>query len=231
MQVNSLAANHTLYPKRAYDTLRDFVPVVLVGSTPNVLVMHPSIPANSVKEFVALAQKKPDSISYASSGVGGASFLAAEYFKMLTGVQILHIPYKGTGPALRAMLGGEVQTMIAAAPGTIAFIKGGQLKALGVTGAKRWPVMPELPTLAEAGVKGYEFETWYALFVPGGTPRGVVTKINTTVNAMLDAPEVKAQFQRGGVQPAGGTQESFTTYFRNEIEKLGKVIRVTGAKP
>lgn len=231
MQVNSLAANETLYPKKAYDTHKDFIPVVLVGSTPNVLVMHPSIPANNVKDFVALAQKKPNSISYASSGVGGASFLAAEYFKMLTGVQMLHVPYKGTGPALRGILGGEAQTMIAAAPGTISFIKGGQLKALGVTGAKRWPVMPQLPTLAEAGIKGFEFETWYGLFVPGGTPQKAVAKLNESVNAMLAMPDVKAQLQRAGVQSAGGTQQSFAVYFQNEIDKLGKVIRTTRAKP
>lgn len=231
MQVNSLAANHTLYPKKSYDTHKDFIPVVLVGSTPNVLVMHPSIPANDVKEFVALAQKRPDSISYASSGVGGASFLAAEYFKMLTGVRMLHVPYKGTGPAMRGILGGEAQTMIAAAPGTISFIKGGQLKALGVTGPKRWPVMPQLPTLAEAGIIGFEFETWYGLFVPGGTPPAIVGKLNASVNSMLAMPDVKAQLERAGVQPAGGTQQGFSAYFQNEIDKLGKVIRTTGAKP
>src|SRR5688572_23108381 len=159
MQVNSLAANHTLYPKLSYDTLRDFVPVVLIGDTPNVLVIHPSMPVQTVREFVALARKRPNEIVYASSGVGGASFLATEYFKMLTGTKMLHVPYKGTAPALSAILSGETQAMIAAAPGTISFIRTGELRALGVTGEKRWLVMPELPTLMEAGVKDFEFAT------------------------------------------------------------------------
>ena len=231
LQVNSLAANHTLYPKLPYDTLHDFIPVVLIGDTPNVLVIHPSMPPRSVGEFVALARRRPDEIVYASSGVGGASFLATEYFKMLTGAKMLHVPYKGTAPALSAILAGEAQAMIAAAPGTISFIKDGKLRALGVTGADRWPVMPELPTLKEAGVKDFEFTTWYGLFAPRGTPPEIVMKLNATVNRMLAMPDVKEQMRRGGFQAAGGTSESFATYFRGEVEKLGKVIRATGAQP
>jgi tripartite-type tricarboxylate transporter receptor subunit TctC len=231
MQVNSLAANHTLYPKLPYDTLRDFMPVVLVGDTPNVLVIHPSMPVKTVGQFVALAQKRPDEIVYASSGVGGASFLATEYFKMLTGVKMLHVPYKGTAPALSAILAGETQAMIAAAPGTISFIRSEKLRALGVTGEKRWPVMPELPTLIEAGVKDFEFATWYGLFAPRGTSPEIVSKLNAAINKMLVMPDVKEQMQRGGFEAAGGTSESFTAYFRREVEKLGKVIRTTGAKP
>jgi tripartite-type tricarboxylate transporter receptor subunit TctC len=231
MQVNSLAANHTLYPKLSYDTLKDFIPVVLIGDTPNVLVIHPSMPVQTVKEFVALARKRPNEIVYASSGVGGASFLATEYFKMLTGVKMLHVPYKGTAPALSAILSGETQAMIAAAPGTISFVKTGKLRALGVTGEKRWQVMPELPTLMEAGVKDFEFATWYGLFAPRGTPGEIVTKLNATVNKMLAMPDIKEQMQRGGFQAAGGTPESFAAYFHGEVEKLGKVIRATGAKP
>ncbi|MGZ8231655.1 MAG: Bug family tripartite tricarboxylate transporter substrate binding protein [Burkholderiales bacterium] len=231
MQVNSLAANHTLYPKLPYDTLKDFIPVVLIGDTPNVLVIHPSMPARTAREFVALAHKRPNEIVYASSGVGGASFLATEYFKMLTGAKMLHVPYKGTAPALSAILAGETQAMIAAAPGTISFIKSGKLRALGVTGEKRWLVMPELPTLMEAGIKDFEFATWYGLFAPRGTSPEIVAKLNTTVNQMLAMPDIKEQMQRGGFQAVGGTPESFAAYFRSEVEKLGKVIRTTGAKP
>jgi tripartite-type tricarboxylate transporter receptor subunit TctC len=231
MQVNSLAANHTLYPKLPYDTLKDFIPIVLVGSTPNVFVIHPSMPVKNAAEFVALAQRRPDEISYASSGVGGASYLATEYFKMLTGVKMLHVPYKGTAPAIAAILSGEAQVSIAAAPGTISFIKSGKLRALGVTGAQRWPVFPQLPTLEEAGIKGFEFETWYGIFAPRGTPAAVATKLNATVNKVLAMPDVKEQLQKGGFEIAGGTQESFAAYFQSEIEKLGKVIRTTGAKP
>jgi tripartite-type tricarboxylate transporter receptor subunit TctC len=150
---------------------------------------------------------------------------------MLTGARMLHVPYKGTGPALSAMLAGETQAMIAAAPGTISYIRGGKLRALGVTGDKRWPVMPELPTLMEAGIKDFEFTTWYGLFVPRGTSPEIVSKLNTTANKMLTMPDVKEQMQRGGLEAAGGTPESFTVFFRSEVEKLGKVIRTTGAKP
>lgn len=231
IQVNSLAANHTLYPKLPYDTLKDFTPIVLVGNTPNVLVIHPSMPVKSAADFVALAHRKPNEIAYASSGYGGASYLATEYFKMLTGAQMLHVPYKGTAPALSAILTGEAQASIAAAPGTISFIRSGKLRALGVTGAKRWQVFPELPTLMEAGIKNFEFETWYGVFAPGGTPADVIAKLNTTVNKMLKMADVKDQLQKSGFEPTGGTQESFVSYFRDEIDKLGKVIRTTGAKP
>jgi len=231
IQVNSLAANHTLYPKLPYDTLRDFIPVVLIGDTPNVLVIHPSMPARTAAEFVALAHKRPNEIAYASSGVGGASFLATEYFKMLTGAKMLHVPYKGTGPALTAILAGEAQAMVAAAPGTISFLKSGKLRGLGVTGRKRWPVMPDLPTLMEAGIKDFEFATWYGLLAPRGTPPEIVAKLNATVNKMLAMPDVKQQMQRGGIEAAGGSPESFADFFLAEVKKLGAVIRVTGAKP
>lgn len=231
MQVNSLAANHTLYPKLPYDTLKDFIPIVHLGDTPNVLVVHPSMPVKSAAEFVALGRRRPNEIVYASSGVGGAAYLAAEYFKMLTGVKMMHVPYKGTGPALTAMLAGETQAMIAAAPGTISYVKSGKLRALGVTGEKRWPVMPELPTLIEAGIKDFEFTTWYGLFAPRGTPTEIVAKLNATANRMLGMPDVKEQMQRGGLEAAGGTSDSFAAYFRNEVDKLGKVIRTTGATP
>jgi tripartite-type tricarboxylate transporter receptor subunit TctC len=231
MQVNSLAANHTLYPKLPYDTLKDFVPVVLVGSTVNVLVVHPSMPVRTALDFVALAQRSPDEVSYASSGVGGSSYLATEYFKLLTGVRMLHVPYKGTASAITAILSGEAQASIAAAPGTISFIKTGKLRALGVTGARRWSVFPRLPTLREAGIRDFEFETWYGIFVPRGTPAAIVAKLNSTVNTILSAPDVTEQMQKGGFEIAGGTQERFAAYFLSEVEKLGKVIRATGAKP
>lgn len=231
VQVNSLAANHTLYPKLPYDTLKDFIPVVLVATTPNVLVIHPSMPVKNVLEFVALANRRPNEVSYASSGYGGTSYLATEYFKLQTGVKMLHVPYKGSAPAIAAILSGEAQASIVAAPGTINFIRSGRLRALGVTGARRWPVFPQLPTLSEAGIKAFEFETWYGIFVPRGTPGAVVAKLNTTVNAILGAADVKDQMQKGGFEIMGGTQESFAGYFVKEVEKLGKVIRATGAKP
>lgn len=230
LQVNSLAANHTLYKKLPYDTHRDFIPIVLAASTPNVLVVHPSLPANNVREFIALAKRRPDEIAYASSGVGGASYLATEMFKLDTGAKMTHIPYKGTVPALTAMISGETQAMIAALPGTVPNLKAKQLRALAVTSIKRAPAMPELPTVDESGVKGFEFATWYGLFAPGGTSRDIVARLNAAINKILTLPDMKEQFARQGLDPAGGTPEQFAGYFKAEVEKLGKVIRATGAK-
>jgi tripartite-type tricarboxylate transporter receptor subunit TctC len=230
VQINALAANHSLYAKLPYDTLRDFTPVVLMASTPNVLVVHPSLPAKTVPQFVALARARPDQIAYASSGSGGAAYLAAEMLKLNTGIRMIHVPYKGTVPALYAIISGETQAMVAALPGTIPFIHAGRVRALGVTSAQRAPSMPELPTMIEAGIRGYEFSTWYGLFAPGGTPRDIVAKLNAAVIKIIAQPEVKAQFARDGLDPAGGTPESFDSYFRAEVEKLGAVIRASGAR-
>ena len=230
VQINALAANHSLYAKLPYDTLRDFTPVVLMASTPNVLVVHPSLPAKTVPQFVALARARPDQIAYASSGSGGAAYLAAEMLKLNTGIRMIHVPYKGTVPALYAIISGETQVMVAALLGTIPFIHAGRVRALGVTSAQRAPSMPELPTMIEAGIRGYEFSTWYGLFAPGGTPRDIVAKLNAAVIKIIAQPEVKAQFARDGLDPAGGTPESFDSYFRAEVEKLGAVIRASGAR-
>ena len=230
LQINALAANQALYPKLPYDTLKDFTPVVLVASTPNVLVVHPSLPVKSVREFVALARARPGEIAYASSGVGGAAYLATEMLKLKTGIQMIHVPYKGTAPALNSIISGETQVMIAALPGTIAFIQAGRVRALGVTGAQRAAATPEIPTMMEAGIRGYEFSTWYGLFAPGGTPRDIVAKLNAAVAKILGQPDFRAQLAREGLDPAGGTPESFDIYFRAEVEKLGAVIRASGAK-
>ena len=231
VNINALAANHTLYAKLPYDTLKDFTPVILMASTPNVLVVHPSLPVRSVAEFVALARARPDQIAYASSGVGGAAYLAAEFMKLKTGIKMIHVPYKGTVPALNALISGETQAMLAALPGTIPFIQAARVRALGVTSAQRAPAMPELPTMMEAGIAGYEFSTWYGIFAPGGTPREIVAKLNTAAGKILAQPDFKAQLAREGLDPAGGTPEWFDAYFRGEIEKLGAVIRAAGTKP
>lgn len=230
MQVNALAANHTLIAKLPYDTLKDFAPIVLVASTPNVLVVHPSLPVRDVKEFIALARSRPQQIAYASSGNGGAAFLATEILKRKTHIQMLHVAYKGTAPALSAMLSGEAQCMVASLPGTIPFIKAGRVRALAVTSAHRAPIVPDLPTMREAGVRDYEFATWYGLFAPGRTPRDVIDKLNAAVNRVLGQADFRAQLTRDGLDAVGGTAESFDSYFRGEVEKLREVIRATGAR-
>ena len=230
VQINALAANHSLHAKLPYDTLKDFTPVVLVASTPNVLVVHPSLPVKSVREFLVLARARPDQIAYASTGVGGAAYLATELLKLNTGIRMIHVPYKGTAPALNALISGETQAMVAALPGTISFIHAGRVRALGVTSAQRAPTMPELPTMLEAGIPGYEFSTWYGLFAPGGTPRDIVLRLNAAVVKILAQQDVRAQFARDGLDPAGGTAEWFDSYFRSEVEKLAAVIRASGAR-
>jgi tripartite-type tricarboxylate transporter receptor subunit TctC len=230
LQINALAANQTLYAKLPYDTLRDFAPVVLIAATSNVLVVHPSLPVRSAPEFVALARARPDQIAYASTGVGGSEYLATELLKLNTGIKMVHVPYKGTAPALHAILSGEAQAMVAALPGTIPFIQAGRVRALGVTSAQRAPAMPELPTLMEAGVRGYEYTTWYGLFVPGATPRDVIAKLNAAVMRILGQADFRAQLARDGLDPIGGTPESFEAYFRAEVEKLGAALRAAGAK-
>jgi len=228
---NSLAVNHTLYPKLPYDTLKDITPIVKAGSTPNVLVVHPSVPAKTTAELIALVKAKPDKVAYASAGTGSTAFLAAELFKMLAGVKMLHVPYKGTSPALTSILGGETQAMVGALPAAVPHIKAGKLRALGVTSAKRASGMKEIPTMIEGGVKGFDFETWYGVFGPGNLPGNLVGLLNGSVNKIVAMPDVKEQFSRQGIDPEGGATADFDKQFRAEIVTLGKVIKASGAKP
>ena len=228
---NSLAVNHTLYPKLPYDTLKDVTPIIKAGSTPNVLIVHPSLPVKTTKELVALLKAKPDQIAYSSAGTGSTAFLAAELFKMLAGVRMLHVPYKGTSPALTSILSGETQVAITALPGAVPHIKGGKLRALGVTSSHRATGMKDLPTLIEGGVKDLDFETWYGVFAPRGISRDLVNRINASVNKVLAIPEAREILMKGGIDPGGGTPEAMDKIFRNDIVVLGKVIKASGAKP
>jgi tripartite-type tricarboxylate transporter receptor subunit TctC len=227
--INALAANHTLYKKLPYNTLRDFAPIILAAATPNILVVHPSLPAASAREFVALAKASPDQIAYASSGNGSAAYLAAELFKLATGLRMIHVPYKGTGPALTALIAGETQAMVAALPGTIPFLKERRLRALALTSAKRAPTMPEIATLAEAGINGAEFDTWYGFFAPAGTPGDIVSRLNYSIKSLLSSPEVKQQLAAQGMDGVGNTPAEFEKYFRSEVDNLARVIRAAGA--
>jgi tripartite-type tricarboxylate transporter receptor subunit TctC len=227
---NAMAINETLYPKLPYDAERDFAQIILVGTTTNTLVVHPKVPARSTKELIALAKSKPGALNYASTGAGGTSHLAMEYFKLSTGTNLTHIPYKGTGPALTDLAGGQVQVMISALPGTIPFIQGKRLVPLATTGAKRSVFLPELPTLAESGVPGYEFDTWYGLHTQAKAPKEVVTKLNAMLNKALAGPAKDILF-KAGLEAKGGTPEAFRQYMISEIQKMGKIIKASGAKP
>jgi tripartite-type tricarboxylate transporter receptor subunit TctC len=227
--INALAANHTLYKKLPYNTLRDFVPIILAAATPNILVVHPSLPVTNARGFVALAKAQPNQIAYASSGNGSAAYLAAELFKLATGVRMIHVPYKGTSPALTALIAGETQAMVAALPGTIPFLKERRLRGLALTSAKRAPTVPEIPTLAEVGINGAEFDTWYGFFAAAGTPVEIVSRLNSSIKALLASPDVKQQLAAQGMDGVGNTPAEFDKYFRSEVENLAKVIRAAGA--
>ncbi len=228
---NAIAINETLYPKLPYDAERDFAQVILVGSTTNTLVVHPKVAAKSTKELIALAKSKPGALNYSSTGAGGTSHLAMEYFKLSTGTNLVHIPYKGTGPALTDLAGGQVQVMISALPGTIGFIQGKRVIALATTGAKRSAFLPDLPTLAESGVPGYAFDTWYGLHAPAKVPKDIVAKLNATIAKSLNTPSVKESLFKAGIEAEPGTSEAFRKFMVSEIQKMAKIIKASGAKP
>ena len=228
---NAIAINQTLYPKLPYDAVRDFAQVALVGVTTNTLVVHPTLPVKNTKDLIALAKSKPDALNYASTGGGGTSHLAMEYFRLSTGTAIVHIPYKGTAPALTDMVAGQTQVMISALPGTMPFISAKRLTALATSGKKRSVFLPALPTLAEAGVKDYEFDTWYGMHAPIKVPREIIEKLNGAIVKALANPDVKQQLANQGIEAGSATPEEFTRFVRGEIEKMGRIIKASGAKP
>ncbi len=228
---NAIAINQTLYPKLPYDAVRDFAQVALVGVTTNTLVVHPSLPVKNVKDLITLAKSKARALNYASTGAGGTSHLAMEYFRVSTGTNIVHIPYKGTAPALTDMVAGQTQVMISALPGTVPFITAKRLTALATSGKKRSVFLPHLPTLAEAGVKDYEFDTWYGMHAPIKVPREIIEKLNGAIVKALANAEVKQLLANQGIEASAATPEEFTRYVRAEIEKMGKIIKASGARP
>jgi tripartite-type tricarboxylate transporter receptor subunit TctC len=228
---NAIAINQTLYPKLPYDTVRDFAQVAIIGATTNTLVVNPNVPARSVKEFIALVKAKPGGLNYASTGAGGTAQLAMEYFRLETGTNIVHIPYKGTAPGLTDLTAGQVQAMISALPGTVPFINAKRVVALATTGAKRSAFLPDLPTLNEAGVPGYEFDTWYGVHAPAKVPRELVSRLNAEIVKALLKPAVKEQLFRQGIEAQTATPAEFTKFVRAEVGKMAKIIKASGAKP
>ena len=226
---NAMAINESLYAKLPY-SVRDFAHVALIAETTNVLVVHPSMNVKNVKELIAMLRAKKGAFNYASTGAGGTSHLAAEYFKQMTGTDMVHVPYKGTGPALSDLVGGSTQFMISAAPGTLGFIKGARLTALATTGVKRWAQLPDLPTLSEAGVAGYQFDTWYGAHAPAKTPRYIVNRLNAEINKSLQVPALRARLVDSGLDPSPLSPEAFTTFVRSETERMRKIIQASGAK-
>jgi tripartite-type tricarboxylate transporter receptor subunit TctC len=225
MATFSHAVNATFYRKLPFDTLKDFAAVTLVASAPNVLQVNPSVPVQTVAELVALAKSQPGKLNFASAGNGSSSHLAGELFKTLADVQIVHVPYKGAAPAMTDLLGGRVEMSFDPLPSSVAHIQGGKLRPLGVTTTTRSPVLPNVPTVAEAGVPGYELNGWSGLVVHANTPKEVIAALNREIVAIIQAPDVKDRFARLGFDIVGNTPEQFQAFIEAEVVKWGKVVR------
>ena len=219
-----------LNPMLLFDTFKDFAPVSLVATSPFAVVVHPAVKAASIRDLVALARAAPGSLSFGTSGTGGSPHLAGELFKSLTGTSLLHVPYKGLAPAITDLLGGQIQVMFADVGLVNAHLKAGKLRGLATTGATRSTLLPDLPTVAEAGVPGYAGGTWYGIFAPAGTAAAIVTRLNEETRKALALPEVRAALLALGVEGAGNTPEQFVTFVRDEHAKWGKVIREGGIR-
>ena len=225
-----LATNHALYRKLPYDPVKDFAPVALVAVQPNILVVHPDVKANSVMELVSLAKQSPGKMNYASSGAGAAAHLAGELFKTMAGVDIVHVPYKGAQPALTDLIAGQVQLMFATSASVIPYMKAGRLRALAVTTAQRSPSVPELPTVSEAGLAGFEATTWHGVVIPAAAPAPLVQKLNQDINAVLKEKELSERLAGLGAEVLTGSPRDFADYIAREIPKWTKVVRDSGAK-
>lgn len=225
-----VAFNATLYTKLPYDTVKELAPLAMIGPTPNVLVTTNSFAPKTMQEFLALVRESPGAVSYGSGGVGSAAHLAMELFESITNTKLTHIPYKGAGPALNDLVAGQIQVMIVTLPAAVGYIKGGKLKAIATSGAKRTPAMPDLPTIAEAGAPGYEFAPWYGWFVPAGTPRPVIERLNRAISKVIAAPGLKAQFSSLGLDPEPMSPEQFGEVFLADVTRWGGIIRRLGLK-
>jgi tripartite-type tricarboxylate transporter receptor subunit TctC len=222
--------SETLYTKLPFSFARDLAPVALVARVPNVMEVHPSMPVKTVKEFIALAKARPGQINFASSGSGTSIHMSGELFKMLTGVDINHVPYKGSGPALIDLVGGQVSVMWDNLPSSMPHIKSGRLRAIAMTTATRYPELPQLPTIAESGVPGFEASSWFGVVAPAGTPREAITRLNTEINRALNLPDLRERFAQQGAIPGPGTPEDFGKWIRSEITKWAKVVKASGAR-
>ena len=224
------AINMTLYAKPGYDLVKDFAPITLLASTPNILVVHPSVAAKSVQELIALAKARPGQLNYASSGSGSSAHLAAELFKSLAGVNLTHVPYKGGGPAVTSLVGGETVVGFATAPSVLQQIKSGRLRGLGVTTLKRTAAAPDLPTIAESGVANYDANTWYGALAPAKTATPVITRLHAEFIKVMQSPDILDRISALGYEPATTTPQEFGAYIKTEVSKWGKVVKATGIR-
>ena len=224
------AVNPNLYAKMPYDAVRDFAPITLIATTPNVLVVNAATPVGNVREFIAWTKANPGKLAFGSGSNGSAGHLAGELYKVDTGTDAVHIPFKGGAPATQALLAGDTQFMFDNLANAMAQVKAGKLKALAVTTAERSTLVPELPTMAEAGLPGFDISTWYGLFAPAGTPAAIVAKWNTDVTRILNSPDVRAKLMADGAEPAPDTPEQFAQMIARELAKYARIIKASGAK-
>lgn len=223
-----LAINETLYAKRQYNAVKDLAPISKLGVTPNAVVVNNALPVNSVQDLIALAKKRPGKLNYGSAGVGSAAHLAMALLEYAAGVKFNHIPYKGGGPSLIATVAGEVDFSIPAYPTSVPHVKAGRLRILAVTGSKRESTVPDVPTVAESGLPGYEFEIWFGLFAPSGTPKAIITRLNREIVKALATPDMREKLAQTGVDAESSTPEQLGQLLRSDVAKWAKIIKAAG---
>lgn len=229
--VGTFGVNPTLYPKLPYDAIRDFAPITVLATVPNGMAVHPSLPVKTARDFVALAKARPGELLYASGGSGSASHLAGEYLKLLTKINMVHVPYKGTAPAMTSMISGETTMTITGMVALGPHIKSGRLKLLGVATMKRLPILPEVPTLNESGVPGYDANQWYGVLTQAAVPRDIVAKQHADIVKVMARADVKERLAADGAQPVANTPEQFAAHIKAEIARWAPVVKASGAKP
>jgi tripartite-type tricarboxylate transporter receptor subunit TctC len=229
--MGTLALNPTLRPNLAYDPTKDFQPVSLIAKTPNILVVNPSLPVKSAKDLIDLARKKPGALTYGSAGVGSSGHVTAEYFRQLAHIDILHVPYKGTGPSLVDLMGGQISMVFAGAAGIAPLVQSGQLRAIGVSTLTRLPMFPDVPTISESGLPGFEVTQWFGVVVPTGVPRPIVMKLHDVLQEALQSANFRARLSAFAAKPVGNTPEQFRALIKSEISRWAATLKAANIKP